>query len=119
MGRDSGADLFGGISGRLKLKRPLTQPRALSKTEALDFFRDLAGRDSTRHTSELQAEIRRSYAPHRHAADRLRIPSDDHLYYLLAIGYAKRDRIISSSFNRPAACGEEWRLFVELGPEIS
>src|SRR5262245_16449231 len=103
MGRDSGADLFRGITGRLRLKRPLTPPPASAKTGTLDFFRDLAGRDSTRHTSEIPAEIRRSYARHRQVADRLRIPFDDHLYYLLAIGYAKRDRIISSSFNRPAA----------------
>ena len=97
MGRNSGADLFLRIPGRLKLKRPLTPPPAHSKIEALDFFRDLAWRDSIRHTSEMPAEIRRPYAPHRQEADRLWIPSDDHLYYLLTIGYAKRDRIISET----------------------
>jgi hypothetical protein len=38
MGRNSGADLFRGIPGRLKLKRPLTMPPELSETGKLDFF---------------------------------------------------------------------------------
>jgi len=77
MGRNSGADLF--VESLAVLNSNALSPLALSKTEALDFFRDQAGRDSTRHTSKMPAEIRRSYAPHRHEADRLRLPSDDHL----------------------------------------
>jgi hypothetical protein len=53
MGRDSGADLFRGIPGRLKLKRPLTPPPALSETGTLDFFRSLAERSATRHPGDL------------------------------------------------------------------
>jgi hypothetical protein len=53
MGRDSGAYLFRGIPGRLKLKRPLTPPPALSETGTLDFFRNLAERNATRHAVDL------------------------------------------------------------------
>jgi glycine dehydrogenase subunit 1 len=52
MGRKSVADLFGGIPDRLKLKRPLNLPQALSETDTLDFFRNLAERNTTRHTGE-------------------------------------------------------------------
>jgi glycine dehydrogenase subunit 1 len=52
MGRKSVADLFSGIPDRLKLKRPLNLPHALSETGALDFFRNLAERNTTRHTGE-------------------------------------------------------------------
>ncbi|HEX5084010.1 MAG TPA: aminomethyl-transferring glycine dehydrogenase subunit GcvPA [Blastocatellia bacterium] len=52
MGRKSVADLFSGIPDRLKLKRPLDLPHALSETGALAFFRDLAERNTTRHTGE-------------------------------------------------------------------
>jgi len=48
MGRNSFAYLFRGISGLLKLKRPLTPPTALSETGTLDFFRDLAELNTTR-----------------------------------------------------------------------
>jgi hypothetical protein len=53
MGRNSGADHFRGIPGRLKLKRPLTPAPALSETGKLDFFRNLAGRNTTRHSGDL------------------------------------------------------------------
>src|SRR5215831_15167434 len=52
MGRKSVADLFRGIPDRLKLNRPLDLPQALSETETLDFFRNLAERNTTRHTGE-------------------------------------------------------------------
>ncbi|HEY8462048.1 MAG TPA: aminomethyl-transferring glycine dehydrogenase subunit GcvPA [Blastocatellia bacterium] len=52
MGRESVADLFSGIPDRLKLKRPLNLPQALSETDALDFFRNLAERNATRYTGE-------------------------------------------------------------------
>jgi glycine dehydrogenase subunit 1 len=52
MGRKSVADLFSGIPDPLKLKRPLNLPQALSETGALDFFRNLAERNTTRHTGE-------------------------------------------------------------------
>ena len=44
MGRKSVADLFCGIPDRLRLKRLLDLPRALSETETLNFFRDLSDR---------------------------------------------------------------------------
>src|SRR5262249_13234566 len=52
MGRESVADLFRGIPEQLKLNRPLDLPQALSETETLDFFRNLAERNTTRHTGE-------------------------------------------------------------------
>ena len=52
MGRKSVADLFRGIPDQLKLKRQLNLPAALSETETLNFFRDLAERNTTRHTGE-------------------------------------------------------------------
>jgi glycine cleavage system P protein (glycine dehydrogenase) subunit 1 len=52
MGRKSVTDLFSGIPDRLKLKRPLNLPQALSETDTLDFFRNLAERNTTRHTGE-------------------------------------------------------------------
>jgi glycine dehydrogenase subunit 1 len=52
MGRESVADLFRGIPDHLQLKRPLDLPAALSETEAVKFFRDLAERNTTRHTGE-------------------------------------------------------------------
>src|SRR5262249_5893339 len=52
MGRESVADLFRGIPDRLKLKRPLNLPPALSETETIDFFRNLAERNTTRHTGQ-------------------------------------------------------------------
>jgi hypothetical protein len=53
MGRNSGADLFRGIPGRQKLKRSLTPPPALSETGALDFYRNLAERNTPRHSGDL------------------------------------------------------------------
>jgi len=53
MGGASGADLLRGISGRLKLKRPLTPPPAISEIGTLDFFRNLAERNTTRHSGDL------------------------------------------------------------------
>jgi glycine cleavage system P protein (glycine dehydrogenase) subunit 1 len=52
MGRKSVADLFCGIPDRLRLNRLLDLPLALSETETLNFFRDLAERNATRHTGE-------------------------------------------------------------------
>src|SRR5262245_17287072 len=52
MGRKSIADLFHGIPGQLKLKRPLNLPAALSETDTLNYFRGLAERNTTRHTGE-------------------------------------------------------------------
>jgi glycine dehydrogenase subunit 1 len=52
MGRKSVADLFRGIPDRLKLNRPLDLPRALSETETIEFFRNLAERNTTRRTGE-------------------------------------------------------------------
>jgi hypothetical protein len=53
MGGASGAGLFRGIPGRLKLKRQLTPPPAPSKAEARDIFRNLAERNTTRHAGDL------------------------------------------------------------------
>jgi len=53
MGRNSVADLFRGIPGRFKLKGPFTPPPALSETGTLDFFRNMAGRNTTRHSGDL------------------------------------------------------------------
>ncbi len=50
MGHQSIAELFRGIPGQLQLNRLLNLPAALSETEALGFFRDLAERNTTRHT---------------------------------------------------------------------
>jgi glycine dehydrogenase subunit 1 len=52
MGRKSVTDLFSGIPDRLKLKRPLNLPQALSETDTLEFFRNLSERNTTRHTGE-------------------------------------------------------------------
>src|SRR5882672_6149183 len=52
MGRKSVADLFRGIPDRLKLKRLLNLPQALSEADTLDFFRNLAERNTTRQTGE-------------------------------------------------------------------
>src|SRR5215813_6066218 len=52
MGRKSVAELFRGIPDRLKLKRPLDLPQALSETDTIDFFRKLAELNATRHTGE-------------------------------------------------------------------
>jgi len=52
MGRKSVGDLFSGIPDRLKLKRPLNLPPALSETDTIDFFRNLAQRNTTRQTGE-------------------------------------------------------------------
>src|SRR5574341_1693418 len=52
MGRQSIADLFRGIPDQLQLNRLLNLPAALSETEALGFFRDLAERNTTRHTGQ-------------------------------------------------------------------
>ena len=52
MGRKSVADLFSGVPDRLKLKRPLNLPQALSETDTLNFFRILAESNTTRHTGE-------------------------------------------------------------------
>jgi hypothetical protein len=53
MGRNSGVDLFRRIPGRLKLKRALTPPPAISETGTLDFFRNLTERNTTRHAGDL------------------------------------------------------------------
>src|SRR5215510_12016027 len=52
MGRKSVGDLFSGIPDRLKLKRPLNLPPALSETDTIDFFRNLAQRNTTRQTGQ-------------------------------------------------------------------
>src|SRR5499426_3734382 len=52
MGRKSVADLFSGIPDRLKLKQPLNLPQALSETDTLVFFRNLAESNTTRHTGD-------------------------------------------------------------------
>jgi glycine cleavage system P protein (glycine dehydrogenase) subunit 1 len=46
MGRESISDLFRGIPDHLQLKRPLRLPPALSETETLNYFRDLAKRNT-------------------------------------------------------------------------
>ncbi|MCI0523977.1 MAG: aminomethyl-transferring glycine dehydrogenase subunit GcvPA [Acidobacteria bacterium] len=56
MGRQSIAELFRGIPDQLQLNRPLNLPAALSETEALSFFRDLAERNATRHTGRHTGE---------------------------------------------------------------
>ncbi|MBK7600000.1 MAG: aminomethyl-transferring glycine dehydrogenase subunit GcvPA [Acidobacteria bacterium] len=48
MGLESVADLFKGIPEHLQLKRPLNLPPALSETETLSYFRNLA-EDNTTH----------------------------------------------------------------------
>lgn len=45
-------ELFQGIPARLKLSQPLNLPAALSEPEALNYFRDLAARNSTRTTGQ-------------------------------------------------------------------
>jgi glycine dehydrogenase subunit 1 len=57
MGRQSIAELFRGIPDQLQLNRPLNLPAALSEIEALEFFRDLAERNTTRHTGERMASF--------------------------------------------------------------
>ncbi|HKQ78734.1 MAG TPA: aminomethyl-transferring glycine dehydrogenase subunit GcvPA [Blastocatellia bacterium] len=57
MGRKSVADLFRGIPDQLKLKRPLDLSPALSETETIDFFRNLAERNTTRHTGEMMTSF--------------------------------------------------------------
>ncbi len=52
MGRESVADLFKGIPDNLQLKRLLDLPSALSEPDTLNFFRDLAERNTTRLTGE-------------------------------------------------------------------
>ncbi len=52
IGRQSIADLFRGIPDKLKLQRPLNLPLAHSETETIGFFRNLAERNTTRHTGE-------------------------------------------------------------------
>jgi glycine dehydrogenase subunit 1 len=52
MGRNSVTDLFRGIPDHLKLKRSLNLPAALSETETLNFFRELAERNTTRGTGK-------------------------------------------------------------------
>ena len=52
MGRESVAELFRGIPDKLQLKRQLNLPRALSETVTLQYFRDLAERNTTRLTGE-------------------------------------------------------------------
>ncbi|QQS48715.1 MAG: aminomethyl-transferring glycine dehydrogenase subunit GcvPA [Acidobacteriota bacterium] len=57
MGRESVADLFRGIPDHLQLKGPLDLPAALSETEALDYFRDLAELNTTHITGKRMASF--------------------------------------------------------------
>lgn len=57
MGRQSIADLFTGIPDNLQLKHPLNLPAGLSETETLNFFRELAERNSTRVTGDRMASF--------------------------------------------------------------
>ncbi|MBK6799160.1 MAG: aminomethyl-transferring glycine dehydrogenase subunit GcvPA [Acidobacteria bacterium] len=52
MGLESVADLFKGIPEHLQLKRPLNLPPALSETETLSYFRNLAEDNTTHITGE-------------------------------------------------------------------
>jgi glycine dehydrogenase subunit 1 len=52
MGRESISDLFQRIPDHLQLKRPLKLPPALSETETLSYFRNLAERNSTGQTEQ-------------------------------------------------------------------
>jgi glycine dehydrogenase subunit 1 len=52
MGRESISDLFRGIPDHLQLKRPLKLPPALSETETLSYFRNLAERNTTRQPGQ-------------------------------------------------------------------
>lgn len=57
MGRESIADLFRGIPDHLQLNGPLNLPAALSETEALDYFRELAELNTTRITGRRMASF--------------------------------------------------------------
>ncbi len=52
MGRKSISDLFRGIPDHLQLNRPLRLPPALSETETLNYFRNLAERNATHLTGQ-------------------------------------------------------------------
>jgi glycine dehydrogenase subunit 1 len=52
MGRESISDLFRGIPDHLQLKLPLKLPPALSETEILSYFRNLAERNTTGQTGQ-------------------------------------------------------------------
>jgi glycine dehydrogenase subunit 1 len=57
MGRESISDLFRGIPDHLQLKRPLKLPPALSETETLSYFRNLAERNIARQPGRRMASF--------------------------------------------------------------
>src|SRR5438132_710487 len=63
IGIDSIEQLFSGIPERLRLRRLLNIPRALSEAELIDYFRRRASRNATEHASFLGAGVYRHYIP--------------------------------------------------------
>src|SRR2546425_3412230 len=63
IGVDSIEQLFSGIPEKLRLRRLLDIPRALSEPELLDYFRDQAAKNSADGTTFIGAGIYRHYIP--------------------------------------------------------
>ena len=63
IGVDSIEQLFSGIPERLRLKRLLDIPRALTEPELIDYFRQRAARNATDYASFLGAGIYRHHLP--------------------------------------------------------
>jgi glycine dehydrogenase subunit 1 len=63
IGLDSIDQLFSGIPEKLKLRRLLDIPRALTEPELLDYFRERSARDATAYASFVGAGIYRHHIP--------------------------------------------------------
>ena len=63
IGVDSIEQLFAGIPERLRLKRLLDIPKALTEPELLDYFRQRASRNASEYASFLGAGVYRHHIP--------------------------------------------------------
>src|SRR5215471_7830997 len=63
IGVDSVEQLFSGIPEKLRLRRLLDMPRALTEPELLDYFQKAAARNASGHASFLGAGVYRHYIP--------------------------------------------------------
>src|SRR5437763_407484 len=63
IGADSIEQLFSGIPERLRLRRLLDIPRALTEPELIDYFRQRAARNASEYASFLGAGIYRHHLP--------------------------------------------------------
>src|SRR5207249_9304597 len=63
IGVDSIEHLFSGIPERLRLRRLLNIPKALTEPELLEYFQDRAARNSVDGSSFIGAGIYRHYIP--------------------------------------------------------